>query len=61
MNDTVKLILVSAGAFGIALSANIAAKSIYTNSKIGADKKAFLTSAAVGVGITYILMKYYRN
>jgi hypothetical protein len=60
LNETTKIILLSAGVFAIATAANVAAKSIYTNSKIGLDKKALAISFAVGVGAGYLTMKYLK-
>ena len=61
MNETAKIVLLSAGAFAILTAANVASQSIYTHSKIGIDRKGLLISAAVGIGVSYALMKYYKK
>ena len=57
MKGAGKLVALSAGIFAVAVASNIAAKAIYTNSKIGTDKKALLLSFAAGVGACYLVIK----
>lgn len=61
MNTNVKLALTAVGVLAIAVSANIVAKSIYTNTKLGTDKKALLISGAVGVLATIFVVKYAKK
>jgi hypothetical protein len=61
MKPIVKMIAISAGIFVVATAANVAAKSIYTNSKIGLDKKALAISLGVGIAAGYLAMKYYKS
>ncbi|MDD5358426.1 MAG: hypothetical protein PHX80_04715 [Candidatus Nanoarchaeia archaeon] len=58
--ETLKLLAVSAGVFGIVVAANVVAKAIYTNSKLGVDKKALLIAGIGGVGLSFAVMKYYK-
>jgi hypothetical protein len=60
MNPNVRLALAAAGVFVIAVSANVVAESLYTNSKIGTDKRTFLIGAALGVGVTFALAKFMK-
>ena len=58
MNKEMKLALMAAGAFVIATSAVVAGHSIYTNIKVGVDKKALAISAIAGIGVGYLVAKY---
>lgn len=60
MNELTKTVLISASVFAMLTAANVAAKSIYTNSKIGLDTRALLISGIVGVGVGYFSMKYLK-
>jgi hypothetical protein len=59
--ETMKLLAISAGVFGIVVAANIVAKAVYTNSKLGIDKKALLIAGIGGVGLSFVVMKYYKK
>jgi hypothetical protein len=61
MKPIVKILAISAGVFVVATAANVAAKSIYTNSKIGLDVKALAISLSIGVAAGYFVMKYYKT
>jgi hypothetical protein len=61
MNETAKIVLLSAAGFAILTAANVASQAIYTHSKIGVDKKGLAISAAIGIGVSYALMKYYKK
>lgn len=58
--ETIKTLMISAGVFAIATAGNVAARSLYTNSKIGVDKKVFIASTAVALGAGYFLLKKLR-
>lgn len=60
MNPNVRLALAAAGVFVIAVSANVVAESLYTNSKIGADKRTLLIGAALGIGAAFALAKFMK-
>jgi hypothetical protein len=57
MNPNVKLALTAVGVFAVVVSANIVAKSLYTNTKLGTDKKAFMVYTAIGLTATFLLLK----
>jgi len=61
MNENLKLIAKGAGVFGIAVAANIAGKALYTNSKMGVDKKALIIAAVGGVALSFVVMKLYKS
>ncbi|MDD4970771.1 MAG: hypothetical protein PHT07_15195 [Paludibacter sp.] len=60
MNPNVRLALAAAGVFVIVVSANVVAESMYTNSKIGSDKKIFLAGTIIGVGAAFALAKFMK-
>jgi hypothetical protein len=60
MNPNVRLALAAAGIFTIVVSANVVAESLYTNSKIGSDKKALLIGSALGIGAAFALAKFMK-
>lgn len=60
MNDTTKTLVLSAGIFAIAVAGNVAARSIYTNSRLGADKKNLVISSSLAIGLGYILLKKFK-
>ncbi len=61
MNEFVKIALISVGAFGILTLANVTAESIYTNSKVGIDKKMLLKAGLVGIALTIALMQFSKK
>jgi hypothetical protein len=60
MNPNLRLALAAAGVFVIAVSANIVAESLYTNSRIGSDKKTLLIGSAVGIASAFALAKFMK-
>jgi hypothetical protein len=59
--DTGKLLLLSAGVFGLLVLANMTAEALYTNSKIGVDKKNLYWTMGSGVILTIFLMKQFKK
>jgi hypothetical protein len=60
MNPNIRLALAAAGVFVISVSANVVAESLYTNSKIGTDKKILLIGTALGVGTAFAIAKFMK-
>lgn len=61
MNETVKGILIATAAFSVLIIANMSAEALYTNSKIGVDKKTLLFSMLAGIAGTYIILKTIKK
>ncbi len=59
--EIAKLVILSAGVFGIITAANIASEAIYTNSKVGLDKKTLLKAGVIGIGLTSVIMYIYKK
>jgi hypothetical protein len=60
MNQNVKYLILAAGGFVIIVSASIAAKSIYTHTKIGIDYKAAIIASGIGIGTIYLMQKNFK-
>jgi hypothetical protein len=61
MNPNIKTLLAAAGIFTIAVSANVVAKSLYTNTKLGTDKKILIASGVIGIGATFLMVKWLKK
>jgi hypothetical protein len=61
MNQNVKFALTAVGVFAIAVSANVVAKSIYTNTKLGTDKKALLICSVIGLTASFLIVKSLKK
>lgn len=59
--EIAKLLGLSIAAYGILVAANVTAETIYTNSKVGLDKKMLLKAGLAGVGLTVLLMIIYKK
>ncbi len=56
MNNAQILVFAAAG-FGTLVAANVTAKAIYSNDKIGVDFTPLVVSGTVGIGMTYYILK----
>lgn len=59
MNPNVKILLAAGSVFVALVAANMVAESLYTNSKIGTDKKVLIIGTVAGIaavwGVTKIM------
>jgi hypothetical protein len=60
MNQNLKLALTAVGVFTIAISADVVSKSIYTNVKIGTDKKPLIIASVIGLGTAFLMAKMWK-
>lgn len=60
MNTNVKTALMVLGGMAVVSTAVIAGNAIYTNSKVGVDKKALIISGVLGFTIGYTLLKFVK-
>ena len=61
MNENVKIALAAVGAFAVAVSADIVSRAIYTNTKIGTDKKVLIAAGVLGIGTTLFMVKVLKK
>ena len=61
MNPNIKLALTAVGVFAVVVSADIVAKSIYTNTKLGTDKKTLIIAGVVGIGSIVLMSKLLKT
>ena len=57
MNSYIKFALIALGGLALTASGVVAANAIYTNSKVGVDKKALGIAAGVGVVVAFVMAK----
>lgn len=57
MDSNVKTALIVLGGMAVVSTAVIAGNALYTNSKVGIDKKALIISTALGFSIGFVLLK----
>jgi hypothetical protein len=61
MKENVKLALTAVGVFAVVVSADMVSKALYTNLKLGVDKKALIIASAVGVGTIFLMAKMLKT
>lgn len=61
MKEFGKIALIATGAFGALVAANIAAEALYTNSKVGIDKKILIISLGIGITVTTSILYLTRK
>jgi hypothetical protein len=61
MNQNLKLALTAVGVFAVVVSADIVSKSIYTNVKLGVDKKPLIIAGIVGIGTIFLMSKMLKT
>lgn len=60
MDSNAKTALIVLGGMAVVSTAVIAGNAIYTNTKVGVDKKALIISTALGFTIGYVLLKIVK-
>lgn len=61
MTKNQKLLVVSASSFVIMVSTIIAARALYTNTKIGTDRRTLLISSGLAITGLYTTMKLLKK
>jgi hypothetical protein len=61
MNPNIKLALTAVGVFAVVVSADVVSKSLYTNVKLGVDKKTLIIASIVGVGSIFLMSKMLKT
>jgi hypothetical protein len=61
MDTLTKRVVLATGIIAVAISTHIAANAIYTNTKIGIDKKALLIAGGAGIFATVALLSIFKK
>lgn len=60
MNSDVKNLVLVLGGMAVVSAAVIAGNAIYTNSKVGVDKKTLVVSSVAGIAVGFAILKLVK-